>query len=414
MKKSFRFTKIINDPVHGFIELPRGILLKLIDTPAFQRLRHIKQIGLSSLVYPGAMHSRFNHALGAMHLMRQALDVLRRKSVDISDEEYEAALIAILLHDIGHGPFSHALEFVIIPDLHHEDMSLALMHYLNKKFDGKLDMAIDIFTGNYKKPFLHQLVSSQLDMDRMDYLIRDSFFTGVAEGVVGIDRIIKTLNVHNNQLVCESKAIYSVEKFIIARRLMYWQVYLHKAAVAAEYMVVNILKRVRELRDQGETVPIHGPLEFFYEQKVQKGSITQEIIEKFIQLDDSDVEFAVKQWKSHPDYILSSLCKNVVSRRLLKIRLQNDPFKEEDIQEYKDALVAKEGFSEEEVKYFVFTGELVNQAYFQNSKEPIMVWFKSGELQDIVTASDMQNLGSLSHPMKKYYLCHPRKSFFNN
>ena len=346
--------------------------------------------------------------------MRQALDVLRRKSVDITDEEYEAALIAILLHDIGHGPFSHALEFVIIPDLHHEDMSLALMHYLNETFDGKLDMAIDIFTGKYQKPFLHQLVSSQLDMDRMDYLIRDSFFTGVAEGVVGIDRIIKTLNVHNNQLVCESKAIYSVEKFIIARRLMYWQVYLHKAAVAAEYMVVNILKRVRELREQGEAVPIHGPLAFFYDQKVQKGSITQEIIEKFIQLDDSDVEFAIKQWQSHTDYILSSLCKNIVSRRLLKIRLQNDPFDEEDIQEYKDALISKEGFSEEEVKYFVFTGELVNQAYFQNSKEPIMVWFKSGELQDIVTASDMQNLGSLSHPMKKYYLCHPRKSFFHN
>ncbi len=414
MKKSFRFTKIINDPVHGFIELPRGILLKLIDTPAFQRLRHIKQIGLSSLVYPGAMHSRFNHALGAMHLMRQALDVLRRKSVDITDEEYEAALIAILLHDIGHGPFSHALEFVIIPDLHHEDMSLALMHYLNEQFDGKLSLAIDIFTGNYEKQFLHQLVSSQLDMDRMDYLIRDSFFTGVAEGVVGIDRIIKTLNVHNNQLVCESKAIYSVEKFIIARRLMYWQVYLHKAAVAAEYMVVNILKRARELRDQGKDVPIHGPLAFFFNQKVQKGDITQEIIEKFIQLDDTDVEFTIKQWQAHPDYILSSLCKNVVSRRLLKIKLQNDPFKEKDIQEYKEALMTKEGFSQEEVKYFVFTGELVNQAYFQNSKEPIMVWFKSGELQDIVTASDMQNLGSLSHPMKKYYLCHPRKSFFSH
>ncbi len=293
-------------------------------------------------------------------------------------------------------------------------MSLALMHYLNEQFDGKLSMAIDIFTGKYEKQFLHQLVSSQLDMDRMDYLIRDSFFTGVAEGVVGIDRIIKTLNVHNNQLVCESKAIYSVEKFIIARRLMYWQVYLHKAAVAAEYMVVNILKRARELREQGKNVPIHGPLAFFYDQKVQKGDITQEIIEKFIQLDDTDVEFTIKQWQTHPDFILSSLCKNVVSRRLLKIRLQNDPFREENIQQHKEALMAKEGFSQEEVKYFVFTGELVNQAYFQNSKEPIMVWFKSGELQDIVTASDMQNLGSLSHPMKKYYLCHPRKSFFKN
>ncbi|MEM6763980.1 MAG: HD domain-containing protein [Bacteroidota bacterium] len=414
MKKNFRFTKIINDPVHGFIEIPRGILLNLIDTSAFQRLRHIKQIGLSSLVYPGAIHSRFNHALGAMHLMRQALDTLRRKSIDISEEEYEAALIAILLHDIGHGPFSHALEFVIIPDLHHEDMSLALMHHLNEKFEGELSLAIDIFTDSYPKKFLHQLVSSQLDMDRMDYLIRDSFFTGVAEGIVGIDRIIKTLNVYENQLVCESKAIYSVEKFIIARRLMYWQVYLHKAAVAAEYMVVNILKRARQLTEGGVTVPIYGPLAYFFGKEVQKEKIDREIIEKFIQLDDTDIEFAIKQWQFHDDYILSTLCKNVIRRKLLKAHLHNEPVEESRIQELKESLSKRQGFTEEETGYFVFTGEMVNQAYFQNSKEPILIWFKSGELLDIVTASDMNNLGNLSYPIKKYYLCQPSKSFFKD
>ncbi len=409
MEYSLKLSKIINDPVHGFIEVPKGTILGLIDTPAFQRLRRIKQLGQSSLVYPGATHTRFSHALGALHLMRQALDVLRRKSVGISDKEYEAALIAILLHDIGHGPFSHALESSIIPGLHHEDMSVALMNFLNEQFHGKLDLAIRIFEGTYPRTFLHQLVSSQLDMDRMDYLIRDSFFTGVAEGVVGIDRIIKTLNVYDERLVCESKGIYSVEKFIVARRLMYWQVYLHKAALAAEYMIVNSLKRARELYRNGSSIFVGKPLEYFFNLDIHPKDLTQDVLVRYIQLDDNNIEYAIKQWQYHPDTILSDLCKRLLSRNLLKVNLRNTPFDEEEIRQYQTEAMHNCNYTSEEIDYFVQTGKISNQAYLKESQEPIMIWFKSGELKDLVDVSDVQNIAALSEPVVKYFLCYPRQ-----
>ncbi|MEM7655828.1 MAG: HD domain-containing protein [Bacteroidota bacterium] len=400
-------SKIVNDPVHGFIDLPRGIILSLIDSPEFQRLRRIKQLGLSSFIYPGAVHTRFNHALGAMHLMRQALETLKRKKVSISKKEYKAALIAILLHDIGHGPFSHALEFSLIPGLHHEHMSLALMRRLNQRFKGKLSLAIDIFEGNYERPFFHQLVSSQLDMDRMDYLIRDSFFTGVAEGVVGIDRIIKTLNVANDRLVYENKGIYSLEKFILARRLMYWQVYLHKAALSAEQTMVHILKRVRWLHEQGHPPAMGEPLRYFFTHHIQTDELDSEVLERFIQLDDNDVEYAIKQWQSAADRVLVDLCRRLMERNLLKVQLQTEPFSPDQVTNLRTRYQAQTGLSEEESTYFVFDGKVANQPYFENSHEPISIWFKDGSLVDLATATDLQNIHALSEPVVKYFLCVP-------
>lgn len=409
MKKNLKSPKIINDPVHGFVEIPRGTLLRLIDEPAFQRLRRIKQLGMSSLVYPGAVHTRFNHALGAMHLMRQALDTLRRKKVEISKKEYRAALIAILMHDIGHGPFSHALEYAIIPKLHHEDMSLALMQYLNRKYRGKLDLAIKIFEGEYERGFFHQLVSGQLDMDRMDYLIRDSFFTGVVEGVVGIDRIIKILNVYQDKLVCEDKGIYSLEKFVVARRLMYWQVYLHKAAIAAESTLVNILRRVRQLVELGQPVWLDENLAFFFENDISPDDLSDEVIERFIRLDDGDIEFALKKWQASEDKVLADLCQRIASRRLLKLSISEDAFSEEIIQQKRLEYSKKAKISLEEAAYFVFSGEVSNQPYFENSQKPIMIWSKNGQVRDLSTASDMQNIHALSEPVIKYYLCQPEE-----
>ncbi len=409
MKKHPKRPKIINDPVHGFIEIPRGTLLSLIDEPAFQRLRRIKQLGKSSLVYPGAMHSRFNHALGAMHLMQQALDVLKNKRVAISKKEYRSALLAILLHDLGHGPFSHALENVIIPQLHHEELSLALMQYLNRKYKGKLDMAIEMFEGKYEREFFHQLVSGQLDMDRMDYLIRDSFFTGVVEGVVGIDRIIKILHVCQDRLVCEDKGIYSLEKFIVARRLMYWQVYLHKAAMAAELTIVNILKRVRERVDAGAPVWMDDNLGYFFKNTITRDNLSDEVLERFIELDDTDVEFALKKWQNDPDPILSDLCQRIRSRRLLKIQLQNEPFSESLIQERRKQWQKRSKISEAESSYYVFSGKVSNQPYFENSEKPIMIWYRNGKLVDLSSASDMQNVHALAEPVVKYYLCQPEE-----
>ncbi|MDP5168874.1 MAG: HD domain-containing protein [Bacteroidia bacterium] len=406
---SLKLSKIINDPVHGFIEVPRGVILSLIDTPEFQRLRRIKQLGLSSMVYPGAVHTRFNHALGAMHLMRQALEVLKRKKLKISKEEARSALIAILLHDIGHGPFSHALESVIIRGLHHEQMSLALMHDLNDRMDGKLSMAIDIFTGSYHRPFLHQLVSGQLDMDRLDYLIRDSFFTGVAEGVVGIDRITKVLNVLDGNLVVEDKGIYSIEKFIVARRLMYWQVYLHRAAVVAENMLVNILRRARELVETGKTIYLDPNLAFFFHHAILPGELSQEIIQRFIQLDDVTVEYSLQQWTHCEDKVLSDLCQRLLGRRLLKMKVYDAPLAEEQLGKMRESYAAKHQISPEAAAYYIFTGKVSNQAYLEHSSDPIMIWYKSGELKDISDASDIQNIHSLSEPVVKYFLCAPEE-----
>lgn len=409
MSQNVKLAKIVNDPVHGFIEVPRGLILRLIDTPIFQRLRRIKQLGQSSLVYPGAVHTRFNHALGAMHLMRQALDVLRRKKVDISKKEYKSAMIAILMHDLGHGPFSHALEHVIIPDLHHEDMSLALMRRLNQQHKGKLDLAIDIFTGKYERRFLHQLVSGQLDMDRMDYLIRDSFFTGVAEGIVGIERIIKILNVYEGQLVCEDKGIYSLEKFVLARRLMYWQVYLHKTAVAAEHMLVNLLRRVRALVNAGQEVYLGENLGFFFRHRISADNLSDEVLDRFIRLDDNDIEFAIKQWQFSSDPVLADLSQRYLSRRLLKIRFQREPFEAELVSEWREKWAKKQHLSKEAASHYVFSGQVRNQAYMENSTEPIMVWFKNGDLKDLSEATDMPNIHALASPVVKHYLCAPEE-----
>jgi hypothetical protein len=409
MSQNVKLAKIINDPVHGFIEVPRGLILRLIDTPVFQRLRRIKQLGQSAMVYPGAVHTRFNHALGAMHLMRQALDVLRRKKVVISKKEYKSALIAILMHDLGHGPFSHALEHLIIPDLHHEDMSLALMRRLNQQHQGKLDLAIDIFTGKYERRFLHQLVSGQLDMDRMDYLIRDSFFTGVAEGIVGIERIIKILNVYDGQLVCEDKGIYSLEKFVLARRLMYWQVYLHKTAVAAEHMLVNLLRRVRYLVEAGESVPLDDTLGYFFRQRISATELNEEVLDRFVRLDDNDIEFAIKQWQFSSDPVLADLSQRYLSRRLLKIRLQKEPFDPEYVHDLRQRFAKRQRLSEADASNYVFSGQVRNQAYTENSSEPIMIWFKNGALKDLSDATDMSNIHALSSPVVKHYLCAPEE-----
>lgn len=407
MENTPRFNKIINDPVHGFIEVPKGLMLSLIDAPAFQRLRRIKQLGLSSAVYPGAVHTRFHHALGAMHLTRMALDSLRRKGVEISMDEYVGTLVAILLHDIGHGPFSHSLEYTIIKGMHHEQMSLALMEYLNRQFGGELDTAISIFNGTHKRPFLHQLVSSQLDMDRMDYLIRDSFFTGVTEGVVGMDRIIKTLAVRDDKIVVESKGIYSVEKFVVARRLMYWQVYLHHAALSADFMLANILRRARDLHEAGEKIWLDDNLGYFFDHPISPENLTDDVIERFIKLDDNDIEFHIKKWQSHPDQALSELCCRVMDRRLLKIRLSNAAFPEKKLQQKKAEAIAKFGYSEESLDYLVYKGKVSNLAYHSASNEPIMILFKNGKLKELAQASDMGNITALSAPVVKHYLCWP-------
>jgi len=405
---ALRPNKIINDPVHGFIEIPRGILLNLIDTEVFQRLRRIRQLALSSLVYPGAVHSRFNHCIGAMHLTAEAMDTLRTKGVQISAEEYESTMIAILLHDIGHGPFSHALESVILQGLHHERMSKAIMEHLNQEFGGRLELAIQIFEGKYHRNFLHQLVSSQLDMDRMDYLKRDSYFTGVVEGLVSVNRIIKTLNVVDDRIVVESKGIYSVEKFIVARRLMYWQVYLHRAVLAAEYMIVHILRRAKELRLSGYPLWMNDALEFLFSQPASADlEITPEVIQQYIELDDTDIMVAVKQWRKSGDKVLELLCENILRRSLLKARLQDEPFEAATTAELAQKFRNKYGLTEEEGRYLVFTGEVENSAYLPQKGEAIEILMKDGSICPLPAASDMQNLGGLDRPVKKHFICFP-------
>ena len=400
--------KIINDPVHGFIEIPRGLILDLIDTDVFQRLRRIKQLALSSLVYPGAVHTRFNHCIGAMHLTGQALDVLRSKDVEISDEEYQATLVAILLHDIGHGPFSHALESVILQGLHHERMSQAIMQYLNAHFDGKLTMAIEIFEGKYPRKLFHQLVSSQLDMDRLDYLKRDSYFTGVVEGLVSASRIIKTLNVIDDRIVVESKGIYSVEKFIVARRLMYWQVYLHRAVLAAEYMIVNILKRAKELMYQNAPIWKNEALEFLFSQNsLVEPEITQEVIQRYIDLDDNDIMVAVKAWRKSDDKVLKLLCSHLLRRRLLKARLYDHPVPEEQVQKLREECKEMHGLNDHEVQYLVFTGKISNMAYLSGIEEDIEIYYKDGTIRGLAEASDMHNISALSKPVTRHFICFP-------
>jgi HD superfamily phosphohydrolase len=401
--------KIVNDPVYGFITISDELLFDLIEHPWFQRLRRIKQLGLTDYVYPGAQHTRFHHALGAMHLMSLAIESLRSKGHVISYEESLGAQAAILLHDIGHGPFSHALEHSIIEGLHHEQLSLLFMQELNKQFNGRLTTAIDIFTGKHPKPFLHQLVSSQLDVDRLDYLNRDSFYTGVAEGTVGSDRIIKMMGVVNDELVVEEKGIYSVEKFLLARRLMYWQVYLHKTVLSAENLLVNMLKRAKYLAENGEVVNATKALLYFlYLPRIEGSSqLNLDIAEHFARLDDYDIFASAKDWMSHSDQILSTLSSMLINRRLLKIKLDSQPHSATTAAQLRSAWMDK-GYSEEESRYFIFGGEIANSAY-NNREEKINILLKNGQVIDIREASDQMRLSVLSESTRKYFFCYPKE-----
>jgi HD superfamily phosphohydrolase len=399
--------KIINDPVYGFITLDHPLLLEIISHPYYQRLRNIHQMAFAHLVYPGAVHSRLHHSLGAYHLMCMALQELKSKGVEINEEEELSAKIAILLHDIGHGPFSHALEQELISDLHHEAISLLLMQKLNEHFSGKLQTAIDIFTGKYSKKFLHQLVSSQLDVDRMDYLTRDSFFTGVAEGVIGYDRIIKMLSVHHGELVVEEKAIYSIEKFLLSRRLMYWQVYLHKTVVAAEKMLIQIFARAKQLIADGvEVKAATPPLDIFLHQSIHEKEIENHL-EAFCSLDDHDVMATIKNWRHHKDNILATLSAHVTDRKIMHIQLQSQPFDEHFLHQKRIEIAQQLHIAEDDARYFVFWGEASNLLYNPKA-ETINILHKNGELKDISQVDNALIAPQLSNRVKKYYICRLR------
>ncbi len=399
--------KIINDPVHGFITIPSGLIYKLVEHPYLQRLRNIKQMGMAYLVYPGAIHTRFHHAIGAMHLMGMAIETLRGKGCEISAEEEEGVMVAILLHDIGHGPYSHALEHAIVGGISHEAISEMLMDRLNEEFHGALDLAISIFRNNYRKLFLHQLVSSQLDCDRMDYLSRDSFFTGVSEGIIGFDRIIKMLNVRDNQLVVEEKAIYSIEKFIVARRLMYWQVYLHKTCVAAEHMLVNILKRAKFLANEGMELFATPNFRHFLHHNISYDDFLQfpEHLQNFSRLDDYDVYTSVKVWADAPDFILSHLCRGILERKLYRTEMSREEIDPLRYVKMIERAVDRYHVSAEDASYFVFTDTLYNRAYQVNDGN-INILAKDGTVKDITMASDNTTLGALANTVEKHILCY--------
>jgi HD superfamily phosphohydrolase len=396
--------KIINDPVYGFITIDHPLIARIIAHPYYQRLRSIHQMAFAHLVYPGAVHSRLLHSLGAYHLMGCALSELKNKGADITPEEDLAAKIAILLHDIGHGPFSHALEHVLLPGVHHEQMSLRIMQVLNAEMDGQLDLAIRIFTNNYSKPFLHQLVSGQLDVDRMDYLTRDSFFTGVSEGVIGYDRILKMLTVQNGELMVEEKGIYSIEKFLVSRRLMYWQVYLHKTVISAEKMLVGIIERAKELIERGEDVRSGSPtFDFFLHNTGEKSA--QQHLDTFCLLDDYDVFSTIKNWMLHPDRILSLLCRFLVNRQLFKVRLQAEPFDRQIAADLREHVCKELSITADEARYFVLEGETANTTY-DPAEERITILFKDGSIKDISDVDNALIHHNLASPVKKFYICY--------
>ena len=399
--------KIINDPVYGFITIDHPLILEIISHPVYQRLRNIHQMAFAHLVYPGAVHSRLHHSLGAYHLMKMALGELKSKGVDITPDEELGAQAAILLHDVGHGPFSHALEQELIRNVHHETLSLLLMRQLNEELKGQLDTAIAIFTNEHPKKFLHQLVSGQLDVDRMDYLNRDSFFTGVAEGVIGYDRIIKMLTVHEGQLMVEEKAVYSIEKFLVSRRLMYWQVYLHKTVVSAENMLVRVIRRAKELIAAGTNVSaVSAELDYFLKE-AEPDLTRKENLQRFCRLDDHDIMATIKQWCHHPDRILSTLCRYLVERKLLKVKLQADPIDPDFLQEKTAAASMMMGLTEAEAAYFVFTGEACNTTY-NPGDERINILFKDGRIKDISKVDNALIQQTLSDTVKKHYICYVR------
>lgn len=397
--------KIINDPVHGFITIDHPLIARIIAHPYYQRLRRINQMAFAHLVYPGAVHTRLQHSLGAYHLMGCALAELKSKNIEITKEEEIAAKIAILLHDVGHGPFSHALEQVLLPGVHHEQMSLHIMQVLNAEMEGQLELAIQIFTGNYSKPFLHQLVSGQLDVDRMDYLTRDSFFSGVSEGVIGYDRILKMLTVYNDELMVEEKGIYSIEKFLVSRRLMYWQVYLHKTVISAEKMLVAIIGRAKELIKKGEEVQSGSPtFDFFLHNTPGEESLKQHL-DTFCLLDDYDVFSTIKNWMQHSDRILSMLCRLLVNRQLFKVRLQGEPFDQNVAADLRKKVAIALNITEDEARYFVLEGETANITY-DPAEERINILFKDGSVKDISEVDNALIHHNLASPMKKFYICY--------
>ena len=401
--------KIINDPVYGFISIRHAFILELIDHPWFQRLRRIAQLGLSHLVYPGALHNRFQHAIGAMHLMQNAIDELRLKGNEITDEEEVSLLCAILLHDIGHGPFSHALEYTIASEVHHERISSLMMNRLNEHFNGRLTMAIAIFNNEYPKKFLHQLVSSQLDMDRLDYLARDSFFSGVVEGQVGSERILKMLDVVDDQLVAEEKGIYSIEKFIVARRFMYWQVYLHKTVLSAEFMLVNALRRAQVLARSGVSLHCSPALHYFlYNQVKQEELISKpEALQHYASLDDFDIAAALKVWQHHDDRVLSMIATQMVNRSLFKIEIQRAPFEHSRVSHEVERISAKYGFTKEEASYFVIQSSVDNRAY-NSQYDVIRILMKDGSVRDAAEVSDHLNIAALSSVVEKHFVAYLR------
>jgi HD superfamily phosphohydrolase len=391
------FRKIINDPVYGFITIDDELIYQVISHPYYQRLRHIHQMAMANLVYPGAVHTRLHHTLGAYHLMCCALNELKSKGVDITPEEEQATKLGILLHDLGHGPFSHALESVLIEETSHEEISLLMMEDLNKQFGGRLQMMLDIFTNKYPKKFLHQLISGQLDTDRLDYLTRDSFFTGVSEGVIGYDRILKMLTVHNGELMVEEKGVYSIEKFLVARRLMYWQVYLHKTVLCAEQMLKQIIRRAKYIK-----APASEPLNYFLNRT--SGPID---LKEFCKLDDYDVLFAIKKWCDHPDKALATLCNGMINRKLLKVKFFSEPVDKKLFEEKTAEVSKKLNCSAADASWLVFTGEVVSRTYnFED--ENIRILYKDGTVKDISEVDNALINQNLKGKIKKYYICYLR------
>jgi HD superfamily phosphohydrolase len=399
--------KIINDPVYGFITIPTELIFDIVSHPYFQRLRHIKQLGLTDYVYPAAQHTRFQHALGALHLMGLALDTLRLKGVEISEEEYEASQLAILLHDLGHGPFSHTLEYSLLPGIRHESLSYLMMDKLNAEFNGALNLTLRIFRNSYRRKFFHQLVSSQLDIDRLDYLKRDSFFTGVQEGSIGVDRILSMLTVHRDQVMVEEKGIYSIENFLNARRLMYWQVYLHKTTVSTERMLVNLIRRAQVLVRGGETVPASRSLMSFLEKELTLADFKDtRLLDAFGRLDDNDIWGALKFWRDHDDRILSLLSEMLIERRLFRIKLSAEPIRKTQVEKIRVAVMRKYGTLRSEAAYLFSHGTVSNEAYAEGHQ--INILMRSGEVLDIAQASELPNIKALSKIVKKNYLCWPK------
>ncbi|GAB5539064.1 MAG: HD domain-containing protein [Salibacteraceae bacterium] len=398
--------KTFNDPIYGFITIDDELIFQLLEHPSFQRLRRISQLGLTNLVYSGANHSRFQHALGALNLMKSAINVLRTKGQDISKEDEQGALIAIMLHDVGHGPFSHALEKSIVSGLHHEELSLRIMRQLNDEFGGQLSRAIEIYQGTYPLKFLHQLVSSQLDVDRLDYLKRDSFFTGVSEGSIGSERLIKMMCIHQGELAIEAKALYSLEKFLLSRRLMYWQVYLHKAVLSAEFLLMNILTRARNLVQSKEAIWTSETVRFFLENDPKKTTNSAQWISKFLLLDDNDIMFHIKVWCTANDRVLADLCQRLVKRRLLKVKVLNQPLSANEVSEYKRIVADKLNLTDEETSFYLFQKTMTNTAY-NTSKNRINVMYKSGEVKDISEAANLFQFTSMEAAETKHFLYYP-------